>query len=82
MGKRDYYIAGDYNVICDRCGAKYKASECKMEWDNLFVCDDCWESRQPQDFVRGTYDDQRAPIVRARGATSFLTTGEVTPEDL
>ena len=81
MGKRDYYIAGDNNVICDRCGAKFKASECKMEWDNLFVCTYCWEERQPQDFVRGLSDDQRAPIVRARGTTTFITT-QINPEDL
>lgn len=81
MGKRDYFIFDDYNVICDRCGAKFKASECKMEWDNLFVCKWCWEPRQPQDYVRGVKDDQRAPIVRARGETQFITT-EVTPEDL
>ena len=81
MGKRDYFISGDYNVLCDRCGQKFKASECKMEWDNLFVCDYCWEVRQPQDFVRGLKDDQRVPIARLRPTVTFIT-GEVTPEDL
>jgi len=82
MGKRDYYKIGDWNVICDRCGAKFKASECKMEWDNLFVCNYCWEERQPQDFVRGRKDDQQVPIARSRGADRFLTTNEVLPNDL
>jgi hypothetical protein len=81
MGKRDYFKHGDYNVICDRCGIKFKASECQMEWDNLYVCYHCWEIRQPQDFVRGIYDDQTVPIARPRGEDRFITT-PVTPEDL
>lgn len=81
MGKRDYYLQGDYNVICDRCGAKFKAHECQLEWDNLFVCKYCWEARQPQDYVRGVEDIQTVPIARMRGAPRFITS-EVTPEDL
>lgn len=81
MGKRDYFKIGDYNVICDRCGAKFKARECRMEWNNLFVCSYCWEARQPQDFVRGRIDDQRVPIARPRGEARFITT-PVLPEDL
>lgn len=82
MGKRDYYQIGDYNVLCDRCGAKFKASECKLEWDNFFVCSHCWEPRQPQDFVRGLKDDQVVPIARLRPPVTFLATNEVTPGDL
>lgn len=82
MGKRDYYLSGDYNVICDRCGQKFKGHECKMEWDDLFVCQYCWEERQPQDFVRGLHDEQQVPIARLRGPLRFLATNEVTPEDL
>lgn len=83
MGKRDYYKRGDWNAICDRCGIKYKASELKMEWDNLFVCDDCWEVRHPQDFVRGLRDDQTVPIARPRPPDLFITTAnETKPEDL
>lgn len=82
MGKRDYYKKGDYNVICDRCGAKFKASECELEWDNLFVCKkNCWEVRQPQDFVRGRIDDQTVPIARVRGEAQYETE-TITPEDL
>jgi len=82
MGKRDYYKINDYNVLCDRCGHKYKASECQLEWDNLFVCPTCWEPRQPQDFVRGLVDDQQVPIARPRPTLTFLTTNQVTPDDL
>ena len=81
MGIKDYFKPGAYNVICDRCGFKFKNTECKMEWDNLFVCKKCWEPRQPQDFVRGLKDDQSVPIPRLP-QSRFLEVGDVTPEDL
>lgn len=59
------YVNGDWNVICDRCGFKKLASECRKTWDHLFVCKDtCWEPRHPQDFVRAKADRQSVPIAR------------------
>ena len=68
---KDIYIKGDYNAICDRCGFKFKASEMKMTWDNLFVCGPDWEPRQPQDFVRGVRDNQLVSIPRPEGPDTF-----------
>jgi hypothetical protein len=43
------YKPGDYLVICDRCGFQRYASECRMTWDNWFVCSDtCWEPKHEQ----------------------------------
>lgn len=81
MGSRDYLKLGDYNVICDVCRFKYKASECKLRWDNLFVCPHCYEERQPQDFVKGVKDDPRVPIARPDPEPRFVT-GEVDPDSL
>lgn len=78
----NYYKPGDYNVICDRCGMKRKASSCRMTWDNLFVCADrCWMPRHPQDFVESVEDDQTVPIARpgivaSMGETTVSTTAE------
>jgi hypothetical protein len=63
-GFSDYYAHGENNVICDRCGNKYKASQLRKEWDNFMVCSECWEPRQPQDFVRGRADQQVPPYSR------------------
>ena len=35
------------------CGRKYKSNEIRKRWDGLLVCDEDWEPRHPQDFVRG-----------------------------
>ncbi len=68
-GRSDYRAGGGvYNMICDRCGFKCKSTQIKREWTGLYVCDssvnDCWEPRQPQDFVRGIPDRQSVPVPR------------------
>lgn len=35
-------------------------------------CDDDWEIRQPQDFVRGVADTQIAPWLRSEPSNSFI----------
>ncbi len=60
-----HYVAGDWNAICDRCGAKKKASQLRLEWTGLRVCRyECFETRHPQDSVRGVPDKQNPPWVR------------------
>lgn len=63
------YRHGSWNVICDRCGWKYKSSQLRREWTGYRVCsgggtNNCWEPRHPQDYVRGRVDNQMPPWVR------------------
>jgi len=58
MGQADFLRLGDWNAQCFECGRKFKASEMKRHWKGYYVCTDHWEERQPQDFVRGTSDNQ------------------------
>lgn len=46
------YQPGNNWDTCQRCGFEYRASDMLYEWNGLRVCDDCWESRHPQDFLR------------------------------
>lgn len=66
------YDKGDWIADCDVCGRKYKASALTQRWDGLMCCDDDWEIRQPQDFVRGVPDTQIAPWLRPEPANSFV----------
>ena len=70
MSKADTLKLGDWNAICDRCGFKFKASELKKTWDNLYVCEDDWEPRHPMDFLRGRPDDSSTPWNRPEGTDS------------
>jgi len=78
--KKDRFVSGTYSAICDVCGFKFKAVDLRMRWDGAFVCSKDWETRQPQDFVRGLRDNQRVPIARPDD-TRFEQT-PVTPDDL
>jgi len=55
---------GDYNVICDSCGCKFKASTMRKRWDGLFVCKEDFEVRHPQLSLKVHGDKQTVPIPR------------------
>jgi len=55
---------GDYKMRCDRSGHVFPASEMRKEWTGMWVHQDYWEPRHPQDFVRGRADNQRVPVAR------------------
>lgn len=67
------YDKGNWIADCDVCGRKYKASQLTQRWDGLMCCQDDWEIRQPQDFVRGVADTQIAPWLRPEPADQFIT---------
>ena len=72
MGYFSRWDRGDWDAICDSCGRKFKASKLKQRWDGLMVCQQDWEPRQPQDFVRGVPDPQLVPWVRDEATDTFI----------
>ena len=60
-GRADYLQLGNWNAVCYFCGRKFKATDLLQYWEGFKVCADCWEPRQPQDFVRGVPDTQAPP---------------------
>lgn len=61
---KNHLILGNWNVICDVCGQKYKASETKKRWDGLIVCPQDFENRHPQDFLRVRREQISVPFSR------------------
>lgn len=80
MGKADYLQLGDWNAQCFFCGFKFKASTLVRYWQGFYVCKDCWEPRQPQDFVRGIPDIQTPPWVQPLPADVFVNTSWLETE--
>ena len=83
----EVYVHGSWNVLCDRCGFKYKNHQLQREWNNLRTCrgggtNNCWEKRQPQDFVKSKADRQHTAWSRPEAPDVFLTTNENTRDDL
>jgi len=67
------YDKGDWIAVCDSCGRYYKASTLRKRWDGLMVCSADWETRQPQDFVRGKAEKQIPPWTRSKPEDTFVT---------
>lgn len=57
-------VVGDWIADCDVCGFRFHASDLRKRWDELMVCKDDWEVRQPQDFVKGLPDNSNVPWSR------------------
>ena len=47
-----YFLSGQWNSICDRCGFKFKSEELRKDWQGLMVCEKDYETRHPQDFIK------------------------------
>ena len=78
---KNYFQSGSWNLYCDVCSKKIKASEAKQRWDGFIVCAEDWEPRHPQDFVRAVRDDQTVSNPRPEQPDVFITT-PITPGDL
>jgi len=76
MGRADYYASGQYNFICDQCGAKRKSKDMRKQWDGLQVCPQCFDPRNPQDFVRGKADIQSVPVNRPDTDPTFTAVAD------
>jgi len=68
---KNYYTSGGFNVICDVCSKKIKASDAKQRWDGLVVCPDDFEHRHPQDYVKAKVDKITVPFTRPRPVDAF-----------
>ncbi len=71
MGTRLRYKGGDWYQIDDISGFPIRASEGRIQWDNLIAAGGRFSSRQPQDLVTGGRDDQAVPIPRPRQQNQF-----------
>lgn len=69
-GEADYLVLGSWNAICAQCGRKRKADQMKrlppgVPASGMYVCPEHYDSRQPQDFVRGVPDKMTPPWVQS-----------------
>lgn len=71
--RKNRYREGDYNVISDRSGQKYKRSQCRFTWDGFLVANHEWEPRQPQDFITGKEEGIAVSDPRPRKTDKFFT---------
>ena len=61
MTYKDVYLPKNWNVICDICGWKIKASESRHRWDGRITCKKCWEPRHELDLFRAAGVEKGIP---------------------
>ena len=77
------YIPGDHYVICDRCGFKYRRSQCTLDHEGLMVCiSKCFEPQHPQEYIKIVPERIVVDDPRPRKEDVFLEPGDVTEDDL
>lgn len=69
---KNYFLSGQWNVICDVCSRKIKSGQAKQRWDGFIVCPDDFEYRHPQDFVKAKTDKITVPFTRPRPPDIFV----------
>ena len=69
---QNWLILGDWNVVCDSCGRKFKASTMRKRWDGFLVCKEDFEVKHPQLSLKVHGDKQTVPIPRPEAADQFL----------
>lgn len=69
---RNYFVDGDWNAVCMRCGLKHKASQIKLEWTGLRVCGECYETRHPQTLIRVPDEEVAAPWSSPEPTDTFI----------
>jgi hypothetical protein len=78
MSKGWIYVSGDWNIICDVCSVKTKASKTRKRWDGFQVCSECYETRHPQDFIRARNDKISVPFTRSQVQDTFTDASYIT----
>jgi hypothetical protein len=69
---RRNWISGQYLAICDVCGFTFKNTQLKERWDGQMVCQQDWEPRHPQEFIRNGSPVPPLPWTRPESADVFI----------
>lgn len=79
---RNRYRRGQHKLVDDRTGFTIYSGDARKEWNGRIVHKDEYESRHPQDFVRGVAEDPGVREARPAQEPRFLGDNEVTADDL
>ena len=78
----NHYEPGNYWMICDVCGRKFRFSDMLRRWDNAWVCHNDWEIQHPQEHLRGRSERIGVPVARPEPTETVIGPGDVMQEDL
>lgn len=71
--KPQTYQPGKWKALCDVCGFLFLSDKLKQRWDGAMVCEKDYETRQPQDLIKGPRGDKPLPWSRPEPPDQFIT---------
>lgn len=78
---RSWFKKGSYNVWCTVCAGTVKRGDARMRWDNVLVCNKCWDPYHPQDGTSRTPESENKTPINPRPEPTD-TFGEGSEGDL
>jgi len=72
MGRHYHFRPGSFYRQDDKTGFPTRMEQTLKQWDSQIVDKRVYEVRHPQDFVRGTKDDQTVPDARPVAPDTFV----------
>ncbi len=69
---KSHFVSGQWNIICDVCGFKFKSGEVRKRWDGLMVCSKDYETDHPQKYLRVRETGLAVPVVREENLSNQL----------
>lgn len=74
---------GDWTAFCQVCGRKFFGSTMRTRWDNLFVCDEDYEIRNPADRPPPVHAEKRNPprVSTSPLTDDFFSVEQANPDD-
>lgn len=76
------YKKGDWKVVCDLSGAVVNASDCKMQWNGLFVHKRFWRPKPPGETPIIHPVPKVPKVLRPEGEIETISAVSVTAADL
>lgn len=81
--RRDVYKRGAHNAISDIDGQKRKSTNMRMQWNNLWVGREEFETRHPQDIIRPRPDNPaRSPVRNTEPTNLYVVPPFPQPQPL
>ena len=64
---------GNWNVVCDVCGFRFKNTELRDRWDGKKVCSKDFETRHTMDLYKARTENPGVPWTRKEPTDTFVT---------
>ena len=74
--KRVGWPGKGYKFTCHRCGFWFASTRIRKEWTGIYVCQNCFETRHPQTFIK-VHGEKAFPDIVSKDGTDTFVSGSI-----